>query len=52
MWIVESLDDLTIAEVKALWVYEAELCLEELEQGIVTEISVKKVLRRARAVVS
>ena|GEM_PF-702449 len=51
-WIVESLDDLTEAEVEALWIEEAERRLDELEQGIVTEIPVKEVLRRARAAIS
>lgn len=46
-WIVESQD-----EVDALWAEEAECRLDELEQGIVVEISDKEVLRRARAAIS
>ena len=51
-WIVESLDELTQAEVEALWAEEAEHRIDELEQGIVVEISVKEVLCRARAAIS
>jgi hypothetical protein len=51
-WIVESLDDLSEAEVEALWAEEAERRLDELEQGLVTEIPDKEVLRRARAAIS
>jgi putative addiction module component (TIGR02574 family) len=51
-WIVESLDDLSKAEVDALWAEEAERRLDEMERGQVTEIPAKEVLRRARAVIS
>ena len=51
-WIVESLDELTQAEVEALWAEEAEHRIDELEQGIVVEIPVKEVLCRARAAIS
>jgi len=51
-WIVESLDDLSEAEVEALWAEEAERRLDELEQGLVTEIPDREVLRRARAAIS
>ncbi len=51
-WIVESLDDLSEAEIEALWVEEAERRLDEMERGQVTEIPAKKVLRRARAAIS
>ena len=51
-WIVESLDELSEAEVEALWAEEAERRLDELEQGLVTEIPDKEVLRRARAAIS
>jgi hypothetical protein len=51
-WIVESLDELSEAEVEALWAEEAERRLDELEQGLVTEISDKEVLRRARTAIS
>ena len=51
-WIVKSHDDLTEAEAEALWAEEAEHRLDELEQGIVTEIEDKEVLRRARSAIS
>jgi hypothetical protein len=51
-WIVESLDDLSEAEVEAVWAEEAERRLDELEQGLVTEIPDREVLRRARAAIS
>lgn len=51
-WIVESLDDLSAAQIEALWVEEAERRLNELEQGVGTEIPAKEVLRRARAAIS
>jgi hypothetical protein len=51
-WIVESLDNLSEAEVEALWIEEAERRLDEMEQGQVNEIPAKEVLRRARAVIS
>jgi putative addiction module component (TIGR02574 family) len=48
-WIVASLDELSEAEMEALWVEEAERRLDELEQGLVTDVSAEDVLRRARA---
>jgi len=51
-WIVESLDELSEAEIEALWVQEAERRLDELEQGLATETSAEEVLRRARAAIS
>ena len=51
-WIVESLDELSEAEVEALWAEEAERRLDEMERGQVAEISAKEALRRARAVIS
>ena len=51
-WIVESLDDLSEAEVETLWAEEVERRLDELEQGLVTEIPDREVLRRARAAIS
>jgi hypothetical protein len=51
-WIVESLDDLSKAEVEALWAEEAERRLDELEQGLVIEVTDKEALRRARAAIS
>ena len=48
-WLVESLDELSDAEIDALWAEEAERRLDELEQGGVGEIPAEEVLRRARA---
>ena len=51
-WIVESLEDLSEAEVEALWAEEAERRLDEIERGQVNEMPAKEVLRRARAAIS
>ena len=51
-WVVESLDELSEAEVEALWVEEAERRLDEMEKGSVTEIPAEEALRRARAAIS
>lgn len=51
-WIVESLDDLSESEIEVLWAEEAERRLDEMEQGKVTEIPAKDVIRRARAAIS
>jgi hypothetical protein len=51
-WIVESLDDLSNAEIETLWAEEAERRLDELEQGLVSEIPAEDALRRARAAIS
>jgi putative addiction module component (TIGR02574 family) len=51
-WIVDSLDELSEAEIEALWVEEAEHRLDELEQGSTTEMPAQDVLRRARAAIS
>lgn len=50
--IVESLDELSPAEMEALWAEEAERRLDELEQGVVAEIPAGDALRRARAAIS
>jgi putative addiction module component (TIGR02574 family) len=50
--IVESLDELSESEVEALWSEEAERQLAELEKGLVAEIPVDEVLRRARTALS
>ena len=50
--LVESLDDLSKEEIEALWAEEAERRLDELEQGLVTEIPAEEALRRARAAIS
>ncbi|MGC9196313.1 MAG: addiction module protein [Syntrophobacteraceae bacterium] len=46
--IVESLDELSRAEIEALWVEEAEHRLDEMEQGAVAEIPAEEALRKAR----
>lgn len=51
-WIVESLDDLSEAEIGELWADEAERRLDELEQGLVAEISDTEALHRARLAIS
>ena len=50
--IIESLDELSEAEIEALWAEEAEHRLDELEQGLVSEIPAEEALRRARAAIS
>ncbi len=50
--IVETLDELSDAEIEALWVEEAERRLDELEQGVVAEIPGEDVLDRVRAAIS
>jgi putative addiction module component (TIGR02574 family) len=51
-WIVRSLDDLSDPEIEALWAEEAERRLDELEQGLASEIPAEEALRRARAAIS
>jgi hypothetical protein len=51
-WIIDSLDDLSEAEVAALWTEEAERRLDEMELGRVKEIPAKEALRRARAAIA
>jgi hypothetical protein len=51
-WLVESFDDLSEAEIAASWAEEAEHRLDELEQGLVIEVSDREVIRRARAAIS
>jgi hypothetical protein len=51
-WIVESLEELSNAEIEALWAEEAELRLDEMEKGSVAEIPAEDALRRARATIS
>ena len=51
-WIVESLEELSEPEIEALWAEEAERRLDELEQGLVSEIPAEEALRRARAAIS
>jgi putative addiction module component (TIGR02574 family) len=48
-WLVETLDDLSEPEIEGLWTEEAERRLDELEEGLETEIPAEEVLRRARA---
>jgi hypothetical protein len=47
-WIVESLDELSEAEIEALWAEEAERRLDELEQGLVSEIPAEEHRRTRR----
>jgi len=51
-WLGESLDELSTAEVEALWAEEAQRRLDELEQGLVAGIPAAEVLRRVRAAIS
>lgn len=51
-FIVESLDELSAAETEVLWAEEAERRLDELEQGLVSEIPAGEALRRVRAAIS
>ena len=51
-WIMESLDDLSEAEIEKLWAEEAERRLDEMERGQVPEMPAEEVLRRARAAIS
>lgn len=46
-WIIRSLDDLSEAEIEALWAEEAERRLDELEQGVVAEIPSEEAIHRA-----
>ena len=50
--IIEGLDELSESEIEALWAEEAEHRLDELEQGLVSEIPAEEALRRARAAIS
>lgn len=50
--LIDSLDDLSEAEIEALWMEEAERRLNEMEQGSVDEIPAEHVFRRARAAIS
>ena len=50
--LVESLDELSKAEIEALWAEEAELRLDELGRGSVIEIPAEEALRCARAAIS
>ena len=50
--VIESLDELRQLEIEALWIEEAERRLDELEQGLVTEIPAEEALRRARDAIS
>jgi len=50
--VIESLDELRQPEIEALWIEEAERRLDELEQGLVTEMPAEEALRRARDEIS
>ncbi len=47
--LLDSLDELTEAEVESLWLDEAERRLREMRDGKVKEIPLKESLARARA---
>jgi hypothetical protein len=51
-WLVGSLDELSDAEVEALWVEEAERRLDDLEQKAAVEVPAQDALSRARAAIS
>lgn len=51
-WIVESLDELSMAEIEALWVEEAERRLDAMEKGHVSGIPAEEALRKARNAIS
>lgn len=46
-WVVWSLDELSESGSEFMRTEEAEHCLDELEQGLVTESQAEDVLRRA-----
>jgi putative addiction module component (TIGR02574 family) len=50
--IVESLDELSKEEIEALWAQEAEARLDEMEQGLATEIPAEEALGHARVAIS
>lgn len=50
--IVNSLDELSEAEIEALWIEEGERRLDELEQGLTTEVPAEEAIRRAKASIS
>jgi putative addiction module component (TIGR02574 family) len=51
-WLVSGFDQLSEAEIETVWAEEAERRLDEVEQGLVTEIPADEMLRRARAALS
>lgn len=51
-WTVQSLDELSESEIEAMWAEEAERRLDELEQGLATEIPADEVLRHAQTAIS
>lgn len=50
--IVNSLDELSEAEIEALWIDEGERRLDELEQGMTTGVPAAEAIRRAKASIS
>ncbi len=50
-WILRSLEGLSEAEIEALWAEEAERRLDEMERGLVPEITAEEAFRKARAAI-
>ena len=50
--LLQSLDDLSEAEIEGLWAEEAERRLDEMDQGLVDEIPAEDVFKRIRAAIS
>lgn len=50
--LLESLDDLSEAEIQELWMEESERRLNEMEQGEVSEIPTQEVFQQVRNVIS
>lgn len=48
--LLESLDDLTEAEIEQLWLEEAERRHQEIVSGAVDTVSIEEALSKARAV--
>jgi len=51
-WLLDSLENLSEAEIDQVWTEEAERRLDEMERGEVVEIPADEALRRARAAIS
>jgi len=51
-WLLQSLDDLSEAEIQSLWTEEAERRLDEMEQGQAPEIPAQDFFHRVRKVIS
>lgn len=51
-WILQSLDDLSDAEIQKLWMEKSERRLDEMARGEVQEIPAEDVFQRARNAIS